>query len=102
MIEEDKKLILDTFGNDFECDMGKFKGLLGTDIITMSGGVYEIATKNISVQVETDVMYNYELNPGTSFTYKYSDRTYVLTITSPSDNLDGWTELFCDVRVENV
>lgn len=100
---EDIALVLAVFGDLFECDAGRFRGILGTELVTLAGGAYELASQSISIQVATQTVYDYDIGAGTTLTYSKVGMTYNLTVNSFIDSLNGWTELFCDASsVEDV
>lgn len=103
MIKEDIDIVLTIAGEDFETDNGKFRGILVTDLVTLSGGVYEVASQSVSIQVSSKIINDYNLVQGTIVTYVSYNLAYYLTIVSSNDSLQGWTELFCTVGdVEDV
>lgn len=103
VMKEDIGLILSTFGDTFECDVGKFLGILGTELVTLAGGTYELSSQAISIQIATTTLYDFDIGAGTILTYNSGNMTYNLTVNSFIDSLNGWTELFCDASsVDNV
>lgn len=103
MIVEDIDNVLQIAGELFEASNGSFLGILVTDMVALSGGIYEVASQSVSVQVATRIIQDYNLVQGSVISYSNYGITYFLTIVSSNDSLQGWTELFCTVGdVENV
>lgn len=94
---EDIAYVMSTAGDVFETDSGVLYGLLGTELVTMTGGTYEIATQNTNIIIATGKFLDFGLTTGTVLTYKIYELTYHLVITSIQDLMNGYTRLYCTV-----
>lgn len=100
---EDIDIVLELAGENFDSTSGSFRGILVTDLVTLSGGVYEVASQSVSIQVASKIMTDHNLVQGAVISYSSYGLLYYLTIVSSNDSLQGWTELFCTVGdVEDV
>lgn len=94
---EDYRALLNAFGEPFEFINATIKGILGTDIASLSGGKYEIYSQDISSRFYTPDFRMAGVGTGDTCVYTKVGLSYHLTISTYSDTLDGWTEVFFTV-----